>query len=103
VSLVPGVPRGKPNIEIIDQRPAYEWHNVINKPAPLAIKNADNYAFLGLWAKLADLGYSLPRVDEAGMPKDIKEQREFEAVSGFMAIVDPKTRKRMPRPMLFSA
>lgn len=103
VSLIPGVPHGKQNQEIDDHRPAYGWRNVISKPAPLAIKNADNYAFLGLWAKLADLGYSLPRVDETGMPKDVKEDREFQAKSGYMTVIESQSRKRMSKPVLFLA
>ncbi|KAH7083834.1 hypothetical protein FB567DRAFT_92897 [Paraphoma chrysanthemicola] len=54
-----------PTNEAPDKYTAYGWDNIIEKDAETAIKNADNYAYLGIWASLADMGYTLPRLSEA--------------------------------------
>jgi hypothetical protein len=88
--------------DLPDKDHAYAWENVITKAAPTAVTNADNYAFLGLWAVIADLGYTLPRVNEEGLSKAEKTEREEDAVGGIIYKYTDIT-KRMLRPMLFSA
>jgi hypothetical protein len=91
VSKIPGTSRLE-ILDLPDSQSAYGWKNVINKKAPIAVKNAENYGYFGLWAVLADLGYSLPRVDEKGLTKEEKEDQEYNAKVGFMV---PRTKKRM--------
>ena len=42
---------------------AYGWYNCIEKSTEVAIRNADNYAYLGLLALLAENKYMLLRSD----------------------------------------
>jgi len=39
-----------------------QWKNVIALDVARAIKNADSYAYIGTWAILADMGYTLVRL-----------------------------------------
>lgn len=83
--------------DLPDKDHAYGWSNVISKEASIAVKNADNYAFLGLWAVFGDFGYTLPRKDEP--------DREDDILNGYMYKYEDIT-KRMIRSlvaMVFSA
>ncbi|KAF2112498.1 hypothetical protein BDV96DRAFT_649280 [Lophiotrema nucula] len=40
---------------------AYGWPNVLAHNKDISSKNADNYAFLSLWAMVANWGWTLPR------------------------------------------
>jgi len=80
--------------DLPDKDHAYGWNNVITKAAPIAVTNADNYAYLGLWAIIADFGYTLSRVGE--------KDHEEDAVEGYLDRYNDVT-KRMLRPMMFAA
>lgn len=83
--------------DLPDKDHAYGWGNVITKQASIAVTNADNYAFLGLWAAVADLGYTLPRVNEAGLSDADKKEREDDAVKGYInKYLDITKRMLMP-------
>lgn len=71
-------------LDLPDKDHAYGWDNVITKEAGIAVTNADNYAFLGLWAVAADMGYTLPRVNEADLSEELKKEREEDAVKGYL-------------------
>ena len=51
--------------EISDRLPspetAFGWENVFFKHPQVAFRNADSYAYIGLWARLADWGFTLSR------------------------------------------
>jgi len=70
--------------DLPDKDHAYGWDNVITKEAAVAIMNAENYAFLGLWAAFADLGYTLPRLGGEGLSEEDRKEREEDAVQGYM-------------------
>lgn len=70
--------------DLPDKDHAYGWENVIAKEAAIAVTNADNYAFLGIWAVVGDLGYTLPRVNENGLSEADKKEREEDSVKGYM-------------------
>lgn len=67
--------------DLPDKDTAYGWDNIFGNAAATAVRNADNYAFLGIWAGLADLGYTLPRINtedpaiKAGLEGFVKEGR----------------------------
>jgi hypothetical protein len=83
--------------DLPDKDHAYGWDNVITKDGATAVKNADNYAFLGLWAVLGDLGYTLARVNEPGLSEDDKKEREDDAVKGYInKYLDITKRMLMP-------
>ena len=77
---------------------AYGWVNIIQKDTPMATKNADNYFFLGLWAVLGDLGYTLPRITP-DLDATEKQTRETKAVQGLAAKYADIT-KRMLRAIV---
>ena len=87
VSIIPGASTTK-IADLPDQEHAYGWDDVINKKAPVAVLNAQNYAYLGLWGVLAELGYTLTRVDYSGLSKEDKEALEFNAHHGFMVPIE---------------
>ena len=60
VSVAPGASYNT----IIDEHNAYGWDRLLRLPATTAWKNADNYAYLTLWAGLAKKGFTLPRLHE---------------------------------------
>ncbi|KAF2277258.1 uncharacterized protein EI97DRAFT_493722 [Westerdykella ornata] len=68
--------------DLPDPQTAYGWKNSIQKPTDMAVNNADNYCYLTLWAVLADMGYTLPRVNEPGLSAQDKQDREDAAVKG---------------------
>lgn len=49
-------------LDLPDKASAYGWDNIFKNDESTAAKNADNYTFLGIWAGLAELGYTLPRI-----------------------------------------
>jgi hypothetical protein len=79
---------------------AYGWENVYRNDEAIAIKNADNYAYLALWAGLADWGYTLPRTNGL-QDKELKRARK-NAKKGLMIHYDDIT-KRTLEPLHFSA
>ncbi|KAF1956034.1 hypothetical protein CC80DRAFT_549090 [Byssothecium circinans] len=59
----------------------YGWDNVINERPEDARRNAENYAFLGLWAAVADFsrgGYTMSRVQVPDAITDPKERADKE-------------------------
>ena len=70
--------------DLPDKDHAYGWDNAITKEATVAIMNAENYAFLGLWAAFADLGYTLPRLGGEEVSEEDRKEREEDAVQGYM-------------------
>lgn len=84
---------------------AYGWENIITKQASVAVKNADNHAYLGIWAGLADLGYTLPRLNEDGLTEEEKEDREADAVDGYIDKYSDITKRMLMKlvGMSFSA
>jgi hypothetical protein len=48
-------------LDLPDAARAYGWNNVLPNTAQTALKNADDYRYLALWAGVTDLGYTLPR------------------------------------------
>ncbi|CAI6342585.1 unnamed protein product [Periconia digitata] len=89
-------------LDLPDKEHAYGWNNVITKEAEMAVKNADNYAFLGKWAVAGDMGYTLPRVNEADLSDEIKKEREEDAVEGYLNKFTDIT-KRMLMPLVARA
>ena len=81
---------------------AYGWKNVIQKTASVASRNADNYAYFGLWAILADLGYSLPQLDQRGLSVEQRRQREVDIIEGALYYYSDITSRSLTA-MLFSA
>jgi hypothetical protein len=93
---------GKDTVDIKDLpngASAYGWQNVINKPAAMAIKNAENYAYLGLWAIVADAGFSLVRMNQKGL--SVKEVA-YHIINGYLYHYPDITRRSLT-PVLFSA
>jgi hypothetical protein len=70
--------------DLPDLDKAYGWDNIYAQDAGIATKNADNYAFLGLWAILGDMGYTLPRLNQKGVPEDEEEVRKENEEEGVM-------------------
>jgi hypothetical protein len=65
--------------DIPDMDNAYGWDNVMAKKSKEAVKNADNYAYPGMFAGLADLthsdkggGHTLARLYEATKVDDMR-------------------------------
>lgn len=56
------VNNGQFTVKDVPKNRAYGWNNVFKKPGHDAVKNADNYVYLGLWASLADMGYTFYRL-----------------------------------------
>jgi hypothetical protein len=81
---------------------AYGWDAVIRTPASTAILNANSYALLGDWAVLADMGYTIARVNERGLSRNEKAVREENAVLGFIEDYR-RTTSRMLRRTVFLA
>jgi hypothetical protein len=86
VTIVHELTHAVTNLEILDlpnQASAYTWENVVNKATDIASKNAENYAYLALWAGIADAGYTLPRVRD-DLPKVVKEELENDCKEGYL-------------------
>lgn len=71
-------------LDLPDKATSYDWVNVVQKDTDVAIHNADTYAYLGNWAILADLGYTLPRVNEQGLSSKEREDREDDIRKGWI-------------------
>ncbi|EAT77241.1 hypothetical protein SNOG_15308 [Parastagonospora nodorum SN15] len=69
--------------DLPNQASAYTWDNVINKATDVASKNAENYAYLALWAGIADAGYTLPRVRN-DLPDVVKKELENDCKEGYL-------------------
>ncbi|KAF2256201.1 hypothetical protein BU26DRAFT_545590 [Trematosphaeria pertusa] len=66
--------------DLPDNEHAYLYHNCVQQKPEDAHLNAENYAYLGLFAMLADWGYSLPRlnVDDPNLSEEDKKRfRDF--------------------------
>jgi hypothetical protein len=60
---------------------AYDWEDSIDLGAAKATRNAQSYAFLGVWAVLADWGYTLQRYNVEG---DKPENADYNRRKGFI-------------------
>jgi hypothetical protein len=64
-------------LDLPDKEHAYGWDNIFLNNAADAVKNADNYTFLGIWAGLAEMGFTLVRI------KGTEEAIVKEALEGY--------------------
>ncbi|KAF2196222.1 hypothetical protein GQ43DRAFT_445316 [Delitschia confertaspora ATCC 74209] len=80
--------------DLPDKETAYGWEEVIKKDSREASRNADNYAFLGLAAILADKGYSLPRINPND-PEDVRKEAEKKAEEGSLTFLIDHTKRAL--------
>ncbi|KAF2656782.1 hypothetical protein K491DRAFT_596159 [Lophiostoma macrostomum CBS 122681] len=70
-------------LDVPTKESAYGWENVFAKSAEDSLKNAENYMYTGLWAVLADMGYTLPRIKESD-DQIVKNALEERAKEGWL-------------------
>jgi hypothetical protein len=81
-------------LDMPDGDTAYGWNNVFANTADIAIKNADNYVYLGIWAGLADMGYTLTRI-ESGFEPDVIQALEAITEAGRLYKYSDITRRAL--------
>jgi hypothetical protein len=72
----------------------YSWKNSIKLDAARTIKNADNYAYIGTWAVLADMDYTLERV-ERNADKEDRDAVEANIQKGYIEEYEDVTKRSL--------